>query len=99
MKHWGHKLVAFLILAMVALPSLGQAQSDGVVISGIDVVGNQRIDPETILAYTPVKIGDAVTNNDLNSTLTRLFQTNLFQDIDIALVGDRMVITVDENPI
>jgi outer membrane protein insertion porin family len=99
MKHWGHKLVAFLILALVALPSSGQAQSDGVVISGIDVVGNQRIDPETILAYTPVNIGDAVTNADLNSTLTRLFQTNLFQDIDIALVGDRMVITVDENPI
>ncbi len=99
MKHWGHKLVAFLILALVVLPSSAQAQSDGVVISGIDVVGNQRIDPETILAYTPVNIGDAVTNADLNSTLTRLFQTNLFQDIDIALVGDRMVITVDENPI
>ena len=91
-------MAAMLIVFGVGATSV-QAQSDGVIINQIDVVGAQRIDPETILAYTPVNVGDAVSTSDLNNVLTSLFQTNLFNDVSLEVVEDKLVITVDENPI
>jgi outer membrane protein insertion porin family len=87
------------LLFMVVLPHSAFAQTDETLISQIDIVGAQRIDPETVLAYTSVAVGDTVSASDLNEVLASLFETNLFNDVDIELDGTRMVITVDENPI
>ena len=93
-----------IFIATIGLPQSSpaqsaNAQSEGTVINAIDVVGTQRINPDTILAYTPIKVGDTVTATDLNQTLANLFQTSLFENIDIEINGDRLIITVDENPI
>ncbi len=79
--------------------SAARAQSDGVVITAIDVVGSQRIDQETVLAYTPIKVGDTVSNDDLNAALGRLFRTDLFKDVSLRIDGGRLIIGVVENPI
>ena len=92
-------LSALLVFLIAGLPEQSRAQSDGTVINAIDVLGTQRISAETVLAYTPIKVGDTVTSSDLNKALSNLFQTNLFEDIDIEINGDRLVVTVDENPI
>ena len=99
MKNWFHSFRVFFVFLALTLPMTSHAQSDGTVINAIDVVGAQRIDPDTILAYSPIGVGDTVTASDLSKTLTSLFQTDLFKDIDIEIQGDRLVITVDENPI
>ena len=99
LKNWLFALGAVVFVMASTLPQHGQAQSDGTVINAIDVLGTQRISAETVLAYTPISVGDTVTASDLNKALTNLFQTSLFEDIDIEINGDRLVITVDENPI
>ena len=83
--------------SIMTLPA--RAQSDGVVINQIDVVGAQRIDPETILAYTPINVGDTVSSSDLNNVLSSLFSTNLFNDVNLEVDENKLIITVDENPI
>jgi outer membrane protein insertion porin family len=89
----------FFLMVGALLATSARAQSDATVINQIDVVGAQRIDPETILAYTPVNLGDTVTPSDLNNVLTDLFATELFNDIDLEIDGEKLIITVDENPI
>ena len=99
MKNGLFVLGAFFCFVMVSFAQVATAQTNETVINQIEVVGAQRIDPETILAYTPVSPGDSVSASDLNNVLTSLFQTDLFNDVGIELDGDRMIITVDENPI
>ena len=88
-----------LILTIDMLTSPARAQSDGVLINQIDVIGAQRIDPETVLAYTPVSVGNTVSLTDLNNVLNSLFSTDLFNDVSLELDNNKLIITVDENPI
>ena len=90
-------MVTVMGLSLVTLPA--KAQSDGIQINQIDVVGAQRIDPETILAYTPINVGDSVSSSDLNNVLSSLFSTDLFNDVSLEVDGQTLIITVDENPI
>ena len=89
--------VFLMLSSIMTLPA--KAQSDGVLINQIDVVGAQRIDPETILAYTPINVGDTVSSSDLNNVLSSLFSTNLFNDVNLEVDENKLIITVDENPI
>lgn len=99
MKNWVIALGAFFCFLAVSVPQNASAQSGETVINQIDVVGAQRIDVSTILAYTPVSLGDSVASSDLNRVISSLFETDLFNDVGIELVGDKLIITVDENPI
>ena len=76
----------------------GQAPSQGVV-RGIDVVGNQRIEDETIRSYMLLQPGDAFDADRLDRSLRTLFATGLFRDVSVARQGDRIRVTVEENPI
>jgi outer membrane protein insertion porin family len=75
-----------------------QAPSQGVV-RGIDVVGNQRIEAETIRSYMLLQPGDAFDADRLDRSLRTLFATGLFRDVGVARQGDRIRVTVEENPI
>ena len=69
------------------------------VISDIIVDGNQRIEPETIRAYMTVQIGSEFDNGLIDASLKALFSTGLFADVSIRRAGDRLVVSVVENPI
>ena len=69
------------------------------VIGRILVEGNQRIDPETILSYLPVGVGDRVDSARIDDALKALFRTDLFSDLKIDLRGSDLVVRVVENPI
>ncbi len=69
------------------------------VIGRILVQGNQRIDPETILSYLPVGVGDRVDSARIDDALKALFRTDLFSDLKIDLQGSDLVVRVVENPI
>ncbi len=75
-----------------------QAPSQGVV-RGIDVTGNQRIEAETIRSYMLLQPGDAFDADRLDRSLRTLFATGLFRDVSVARQGDRIRVTVEENPI
>lgn len=62
------------------------------------VRGNRRIEAETILSYMQLPTDRAVTAEDLNAAVRRLFDTGLFQDVRIVPAEDRVVVEVVENP-
>src|SRR5271165_1443381 len=53
------------------------------VVGRIVVQGNQRIDPETILSYLPISVGDHVDSAKIDEALKALFRTDLFSDLKI----------------
>ena len=77
--------------------SISQAQAQ--VISGIDVVGNQRISRDTILTYVTIEPGQNATAVKKDETIQALFATGLFRDVSIGSSGSRLIVTVVENPI
>ncbi len=93
--------VCLLAFALASPPSVEAQSGDGgqVSVDEIVVVGNKRVAVGTVLSYLPIRPGDRVTRGSLSIALERLFETELFKDIDIALDGSVLTVTVVENPI
>ena len=95
-------LILVLLLALaVGTPAQSTAQSadDQVRIEEIAVSGNRRVAVGTVLSYLPVRVGDRVTRSSLSIALERLYETELFADINIDIDGAVLRIDVVENPI
>lgn len=75
------------------------SESVAATVSRINVVGNQRVDADTIRAYLSVKPGRNFTALDVDQSLKSLFETGLFSDVSIVQRGGALVVTVVENPI
>ena len=65
----------------------------------ITVEGNERLEAATVISYLPIAPGDTVDASRIDLALKTLFRTDLFNDVDIDLRGDNLVVTVVENPI
>lgn len=68
-------------------------------IRDIRVVGNRRVEPETVRSYMRVSVGDAYDAGKIDQSLRALFQTGLFADVRIDREGSALVVTVVENPV
>ncbi|MBO1080250.1 outer membrane protein assembly factor BamA [Roseomonas haemaphysalidis] len=75
------------------------ARPAGEVIRAIEVRGNQRIEADTIRSYMLLQPGDRFDSDRQDRSLRTLFATGLFRDVQIGRDGDRVVVTVRENPI
>jgi len=82
-----------------APPAALARPEQGGVVNRILVQGNQRIDPETILSYLPIAVGERVDSLRIDQGLKALYRTELFSDLKIDLQGGDMIVTVVENPI
>jgi len=82
--------------AMFVTDSGVQAQG---VVRDIQVVGNRRVEPETVRSYLDFTVGDPYDPSRVNASLRSLFATGLFADVQIARQGTTVVVTVDENPV
>ncbi len=92
--------VCLLAFALASPPSIEAQSGDSQVrVEEIVVTGNKRVAVGTVLSYLPVRAGDRVTRGSLSIALERLFETELFRDIDISLDGSVLTVTVVENPI
>ncbi len=66
----------------------------------IQVVGNRRVEPETVRSYLAFQIGDAYDAGKTDKSLRSLFATGLFADVKIDRQGNGVVlVTVVENPV
>lgn len=81
--------------AAIALPPVGPTG----VVRQITVEGNERLEAATVISYLPIAPGDTVDAARIDLALKTLFRTDLFNDVDIDLRGDNLVVTVVENPI
>ncbi len=75
-----------------------QAVAQGAV-RDIRVVGNRRVEPETVRSYLQFSVGDAYDAGKVDRSLKALFQTGLFADVRIDREASGLVITVVENPV
>jgi outer membrane protein insertion porin family len=70
------------------------------VVRSINVVGNQRVEAETVISYTNLKIGQTYTNEALDEALRALIETELFTaDTRIRDNQGNLTIEVRENPV
>ena len=67
-------------------------------ITKISVDGNQRIDVETVESYSGIELGDVYTEEYGNLVLRKLFDTNLFANIQVSFQENVLKINVQENP-
>lgn len=68
-------------------------------VGGIDIRGNQRIEADTIRSYMVIQPGDTFDADRLDRSLKALFATGLFRDVELRPEGNRIVVTVVENPL
>lgn len=95
-------IVAVLVLAWLA--ALGvvapvAAQSGVDIISEIRVEGIERIEPETVRSYLPLRAGEVYDPQKLDASLKALFATGLFSDVSFRREGSAVIVHVAENPI
>src|SRR3990167_5806016 len=91
-------------LAMICVGSIGvathaEAAEDQLVVTEVEVSGNQRIEAETVRSYTLIKPGAIYSPELADQSLKQLFGTGIFADITMRLEGTKLVVSVVENPI
>ena len=69
------------------------------IVNKIEIKGNKRIANETILMFTKIQLGDNLNENNLNTILKNLYETNFFKDVLVKLEKNALVISVEENPL
>jgi outer membrane protein insertion porin family len=64
----------------------------------IQVEGLQRVEPGTVFASIPVRVGDTYNDEKGAASIRALFGLGLFKDIRLEVNGDVLVIIVEERP-
>jgi outer membrane protein insertion porin family len=64
----------------------------------IRVEGLQRVEPGTIFASIPLKVGDTYTDERGSAAIRALFDLGLFKDVRIDVNGNVLVVIVEERP-
>lgn len=65
----------------------------------IVVIGNQRIEADTVKAFMVLPNRAGISQNDINAALKRLYNTGLFADVTITQEDEKLLVKVEENPI
>jgi outer membrane protein insertion porin family len=89
-----------LALLLILLPGLLAAQE---ILEKIEIVGNDRVTPETILYYLTVREGDTFSVDQFRRDFRVLWSTGFFSNITFeestGTRGRIVRITVEENPV
>jgi outer membrane protein insertion porin family len=64
----------------------------------IRVEGLQRVEPGTVFASIPLRVGDDYTDEKGAAAIRSLFALGLFKDVRIEVNGDVLVVIVEERP-
>ncbi len=88
-------LAAFVLIAWLVEGAWAQAT----VIREIEVIGNNRIEADTVLSRMLLAPGDRYDPACADRSLKALFDSGLFADVLFELRGDVLVVTVLENPV
>jgi outer membrane protein insertion porin family len=96
----------FAALIMFAVPAVApvtvaivSTQAAAQTLNSIEVVGNRRVEIETIRSYFKAGPGGRLDNAAIDDGLKALIETGLFQDVRISRPGGKIVVTVIENPV
>lgn len=90
------KILKYTLLTAVSLLAFN-AQAD--VLKQMKIQGTRRIENATVANYTGMKVGQNVTDADLDVATKTLFATGLFSNVDIQMKDGVASVKVEENPI
>jgi len=88
---------SYILIILFYLSSITLSNSQ--IIKAIEIIGNERISEETIIIFSSVSTPDNITQNKLNNILKDLYETNYFEDVNVEISEEKIIITVKENPI
>ena len=77
----------------------GSAHASETNIFEILVQGAKRIDPETIISFGQIELGEKFDEVKLNEIIKNLFDTGLFGDVQLSLQDGLLTVFVEENPL
>ncbi len=89
-------LVLTLFCGTAAVSIATSTAAEAQVVTSVDVVGNQRVDADTIRSYVKIRRGERADPGRIDEALRTLYSIGLFEDVNIRLVGSRLVVTVKE---
>ena len=67
------------------------------IVKEIKIVGNNRVNVETIKIFGGISVNDNLDANDLNIILKKLYETNFFEKVSIEFDNSILTIKVKEN--
>ena len=71
---------------------------DPFTVRDIRVEGLQRVEPGTVFASLPFRVGDQYNDDKGSSAIRALFALGLFKDVRLEVTGDVLVVIVEERP-
>lgn len=84
-----------LACAMLSLPAWAV---NPFTVRDIRVEGLQRIEPGTVFASLPLRVGDQYSDDKGAAAIRALFALGLFKDVRLETQGDVLVVVVEERP-
>lgn len=87
------------VVALDAFASASAVYAQGVIVREIQVVGNRRVEAETVRSYLHFAVGDPYDPGKADSSILALFATGLFADVKIERQGSTVIVHVVENPV
>ena len=71
---------------------------DPFTVRDIRVEGLQRVEPGTIFASLPFRVGETYSDDKGATAIRALFGLGLFKDVRLEVSGDVLVVIVEERP-
>jgi outer membrane protein assembly factor BamA len=71
---------------------------DPFTVRDIRVEGLQRVEPGTVFASLPVRVGDTYNDDKGSAAIRALFALGLFKDVRLEVNNDVLVVIVEERP-
>ncbi len=85
-------LVLFLLLS-------SNIYAEDVKIANIIIQGNNRVTDATVLNYAEITKGDVIRQGEIQEIIKKLYDTGYFDDIEVELKFNDLIIKLDEKPI
>src|SRR5215207_1638889 len=87
------------VSALVAMAFVANAWAvDPFTVRDIRVEGLQRVEPGTVFASLPFRVGDQYNDEKGSAAIRALFALGLFKDVRLEVSGDVLVVVVEERP-
>ena len=100
MNHHFNRFHLRTVSAVVAMAFAAQAAwaVDPFTVSDIRIEGLQRVEPGTVFASLPVRVGDTYNDEKGSGAIDALFALGLFKDVRLETNGNVLVVVVEERP-
>lgn len=93
-----YKLRAVVALVASFLAATSAYAIDPFTVRDIRVEGLQRVEPGTVFASIPVRVGERYSDEKGSAAIRALFSLGLFKDVRLEVTGDVLVVIVEERP-